>query len=151
MASSMVLVGTEDPSRAAAVGARLGNFSYLFSMDTMYERRSARSAVALYTPSCGSARSLNACKTQQHGLNAQKIRAIFNAVRTLKASDAQYCRLGPYGCKRTHHKDKGHEAAEDCEEDVAPFIAEAAPSLKKDEGGHKECANGVQESPVHRR
>ena len=46
-ASSMVLVGTEDPSRAAAVGARLGNFSYLLSMDTMYERRSARSAVAL--------------------------------------------------------------------------------------------------------
>ena len=46
---------------------------------------------------------------------------------------------------------KGHEAAEDSEEDVAALIAEAAASLKEDEGGDEQRANGVQQSPVHRR
>ena len=59
-ASSMVLLGTDDPSKAPAVGARLGSFSYLLSIDTMYDSLSASSAVALYTPSCGSAKSLKA-------------------------------------------------------------------------------------------
>ena len=37
----------------------------------------------------------------------------------------------------TYHKDEGHEATEDCEEDVASLIAEAATSLKQYESGHK--------------
>jgi hypothetical protein len=51
--------------------------------------------------------------------------------------------------ERAHHQDKRHEAAEDCEEDVAPFVAEAATRLKQDEGGNKECADGIQKGPVH--
>lgn len=33
----------------------------------------------------------------------------------------------------SHHKNKGHESTEHCEQDVPALIAEAAPSLKEDE------------------
>lgn len=50
-----------------------------------------------------------------------------------------------------HHEHKGHEAAEDGEEDVATLIGEAAAGLEQDEGGHEERADSVQQRPVHRR
>ena len=50
----------------------------------------------------------------------------------------------------THHKDKGHEATEDCEQDVAALIAEAAARLKEYEGGDKQSSNRVKQSPMHR-
>ena len=50
----------------------------------------------------------------------------------------------------THHQNKGHEATEDCEKDVASLIAEAAACLKQNEGGHKQGSNGVQQGPMHR-
>lgn len=43
----MVLEGTEVPMVAATVGARLGSFSYLLSMELIYDSRSVSSAVAL--------------------------------------------------------------------------------------------------------
>lgn len=51
----------------------------------------------------------------------------------------------------TYTKHKGHQSTEDCEQDVSAFIAEAATSLKKDEGRNKERSNGVQQCPMHRR
>lgn len=44
----------------------------------------------------------------------------------------------------THHKDKGHEPTENCEEDVPPLIAEAATSLKENEGRNKQRSNCVE-------
>ena len=52
-------------------------------------------------------------------------------------------------CGGAYAEDKGHEATEDCEEDVPSFIAEAASSLKENESGDKQGANGIQERPMH--
>ena len=51
----------------------------------------------------------------------------------------------------THAEHEGHEAAQHGEEDVAPLVAEAAPRLEQDEGGHEEQPDRVQQRPVHRR
>lgn len=51
----------------------------------------------------------------------------------------------------TYHKHKGHEAAEDREQNMPALIAEAATSLKQDERGNKKRADGVQQGPMDRR
>ena len=51
-------------------------------------------------------------------------------------------------CAYTEYK--RHEPTQDCEQDVAPLIAEASSSLKKNESGYKQRPNGVQQGPVHR-
>ena len=52
--------------------------------------------------------------------------------------------------KSTYTEHKGHESTEDCKQNMAALIAEAAASLKQDEGGDKQGPNGIQQGPMHR-